>query len=275
MNRTDTTGSEHQTTPADRGEADTELRRTLKDEKLSALAKYKALVVGRPGLWALIKYELLNSIVRSWPGALGLFLRQKLYRRWLGRCGRGTVIGCNVTIRHPHRIYLGDNVIVDDHCVLDGKGDGEATLVVGDGAIIGRNTILSCKGGTMRIGERANISVNCTLISETQLKIGDRVLVAGHCYLIAGGNHGIERTDIPIVDQPIVQRGGIDIANDSWLGASVTVLDGVTVGPQTVVAAGAVVHRALPGYVIAGGVPAKVIRQRDGAGSATTNQTNM
>jgi acetyltransferase-like isoleucine patch superfamily enzyme len=244
--------------------ADTELRRLAKDREASALAKYRALAVGREGLWALLQYELMMCLVAPLPGALGLWLRQKLYRHWLGHLGGGAVIGRGVTIRHPHRVRIDDGSIIDDDVVLDGKGERNTTLHVHEGAIVGRNTILSCKGGQLTIGRQANISVNCTLISETQLTVGDKVLVAGHCYVIAGGNHGLDNIDAPILEQPLQQKGGVDVQRHSWLGAGAVVLDGVTVGHDAVVGAGAVVTRSVPAYTIAGGVPAKVMRDRRG-----------
>jgi len=243
-------------------DADSEVRRMMKDTEGSALKKYMALTVGRPSLLALAKYELLTGLLGSIPGALGLVLRQKFYKHMFLECGRKVVFGRNVTIRHPHRIKFGDNVIIDDNAVLDGKGESDVTLEIGSGSIIGRNSALSCKGGSIRLAGRVNISVNCTLLSETLLQIGENVLIAGHCYLVAGGNHGLDRVDIPILDQPLIEKGGIDIKEHCWLGANVTVLDGVTIGRDSTVAAGAVVTKPVAEYCIVGGVPAKLLRDR-------------
>ena len=57
-----------------------------------------------------------------------------------------------------------------------------------------------------------------------------------------------------------VERKGIEIGNNCWIGAKVTILDGVTIGEHCVIAAGAVVSKSVPAYSIVGGVPAKVIR---------------
>lgn len=238
----------------------------LKDRSASAVEKYSALNVGRPGWLALLAYEWHTAFLGSIPGAAGFFLRQKLSRGMWGSCGDGVVIGRNVTVRHPHRIHLGDRVVIDDNCVLDAKGGHDRAIVVGNDTIIGRNTVLSCKGGTIALSERVNISLNCTLISESALSIGTKVLMAGHGYVIAGGNHGLERTDIPILDQPLVQKGGVAIGDHAWLGANVTVLDGATVGRDATIAAGAVVTRPVPDFAIAGGVPARVLRQRVSSG---------
>jgi acetyltransferase-like isoleucine patch superfamily enzyme len=243
-------------------DADSEVRRMMKDTGGSALKKYMAFTVGKRSLFALIKYELIFGLFDAIPGALGLLLRQKLYRHMFASCGRKVVFGRNVTIRHPHRIKLGDNIIIDDNAVLDAKGEADVTIEIGSGSIVGRNSILSCKGGAIRLADRVNISVNCTLISETLLSIGENVLIAGHCYLIAGGNHGLDRTDIPILEQPLIEKGGIDIREHCWLGANVTVLDGVTIGRDSVAAAGSVVTKTVPEYHIVGGVPAKILRDR-------------
>lgn len=251
-------------------EAVTGLRKVLEDGEGSAFRKYCAINIGKPGWLTFIRYELLTGLLGSIPGAVGYLLRRLFYRFLFGRMGYGVIIGRNVTIRHPHRILLGDRVIIDDHAVLDAKGEHNRAIVLDDDVIIGRNTALICKDGVIHLSTRTNVSVNCTLISETELSIGPRVLIAGHCYLIAGGNHGIDRLDIAPIDQPRVEKGGIQIDQNVWLGAGVIVLDGVRIGRDTVVAAGAVVNRPLDAFIIAGGVPARVLRdRRDNSNSAS------
>ncbi|MEX0653270.1 MAG: acyltransferase [Phycisphaeraceae bacterium] len=243
---------------------DTELRRVLHDRDATPMQKYIALTVGdgpRSG-WRLARYELLTGLLGTLPGAAGLLLRQKLYRSLFAHVGRGVVIGRGVTLRHPHRIRLGDRVVIDDHCVLDAKGTHDQAITIGDDTFIGRNTVLSCKGGEIHVGANVNISGNCTFIAETRLTLGDKVLVAGHSYFIAGGNHSFSRTDIPICDQPYLQKGGLHIEPHCWIGAAATVLDGVRIGRDAIVAAGAVVNHDVPAFAIVGGVPAKLIRHR-------------
>ena len=243
----------------------TEFQSQLLDQGKSPLAKYADIAVGRRGLRALLGYDLACWLAAPMPGALGYFIRGKVYPRLLGQAGRGLVIGRNVCLRHPGRIRLGSGVVIDENCVLDAKGESDAGISIGDAVILSRNTIVSCKGGSIEIGDNTNISANCMLISETNLSIGSNVLVAGMCYLIAGGNHGIERTDIPIIAQPMVSKGGVRIEDNCWLGANVTVLDGVTIGRDSVIAAGSVVNRDIPDFAIAAGVPARVVRDRKNA----------
>ncbi len=116
----------------------------LFERGVSARQKYASLVVGRPGLGALIRYELTLLLSQSVPGALGLALRRTLYRGLLGACGRNVVFGQNVVLRHPHKIRIGDDVVIDDNCLLDAKGESNAGITIGNGVFVGRNTILSC-----------------------------------------------------------------------------------------------------------------------------------
>jgi acetyltransferase-like isoleucine patch superfamily enzyme len=243
-------------------EPDSEIRRLLKDDSLSSLAKYRWLTVGRDSNLALLHYEILMACLAGLRGAAGVYLRSRLYRGLFRSLGRNVVIGRNVTIRHPHRIEIGDGVVVDDNVVLDGKGDQPCTIRIGAGTIIGRNSMLICKGGTIDLSTHVNVSVNCTMISESSLSLGAKSLVGGHCYLCAGGNHGTDDLEIPIVDQPRASKGGIRIAEDCWLCAQAAVFDGVTVGPHSIVAAGAVVKDSVPPYRVYGGVPARELYDR-------------
>jgi virginiamycin A acetyltransferase len=87
------------------------------------------------------------------------------------------------------------------------------------------------------------------------------VLVAAGVHIPSGGRiHGDSETEGAFKDQPLV-RTCVRIGAGAWLGsASVVMAD---VGAGTIVAAGAVVTRPLPSRVVAGGVPARVIRERD------------
>ena len=146
----------------------------------SSRAKYSALVVGRPGLGALLKYELVVSLAQARAGALGLALRKLLYPMLLGSCGRNVVFGQNVVLRHPHKIHIGNNVVVDDHCLLDAKGETNRGIRIGDGVFIGRNTILSCKNGDIELADGANLGFNCEVFSASRVTIGKSVLMAAY-----------------------------------------------------------------------------------------------
>lgn len=238
----------------------TVIQQELFDEKKSKLQRYAALVVGKPGLLALAKYELIITATAWIPGALGLLLRSKLYPLLLGRCGRGVTFGTNVVLRHPHKIRIGDNVVVDDQCCLDAKGVDNTGITIGRGVFIGRNTILSCKNGDIEIDDEANIGFNAEIFSASRVRVGRKVLVAAYTYMV-GGDHLYDRIDIPVLDQGRTARG-IEVDDNAWLGTHVVVTDGSRVGKDCIIGAGSVVIGEIPDFHIGAGTPARVIRDR-------------
>jgi acetyltransferase-like isoleucine patch superfamily enzyme len=238
----------------------TVIQHELFNEKRSKADKYRELVVGQPGVWPLVRYELA-MVLASWvPGAAGLFLRSKLYPMVLGKVGRNVVFGVNVTLRHPHKISIGDNVVIDDQCCLDAKGTDNRGIVIGNGVFVGRNTILSCKNGDIIIEDHANIGFNCEIFSASRVRVGKSILMAAYTYLV-GGDHLYDRTDIPVLEQGRTTRG-IDVGDGVWLGTHVVVTDGSAIGRDAIVGAGAVVVGTIPEFAIATGIPAKVLRDR-------------
>jgi acetyltransferase-like isoleucine patch superfamily enzyme len=228
-------------------------QKELLSEKASLSAKYSSLVVGRKGPGKLLRFELINLLFSGVPGALGLALRKAFYPVLFQKVGKGVVFGRNIALRHPHKIVLGDNCVIDDNVVLDAKGEKNEGLRLGANVYIGRNTILSCKEGSIAIGDYTNIAANCSLLSETEITLGRYCFLAGHCFLVAGGNHSFSDLSRPIMFQPSASKGGIRLGDDVWLGAGVIVLDGASIGTGAVVGAGAVVTSPLPEYAVAVG----------------------
>jgi N-acetylglucosaminyl-diphospho-decaprenol L-rhamnosyltransferase len=117
-------------------------------------------------------------------------------------------------------------------------------------------------------GERITIGARSRVGARTHLWAGDhhgRITIGADCNIapfcvISASNYGIEK-GTPFLDQAKVEED-ITIGDDVWLGASVVIVAGVTIGSGTVVAAGSVVTRDLPPGVVAGGIPAKVLRER-------------
>ncbi len=236
------------------------IQQDLNDPKAGKIAKYQKLVIGKKGLWALFKYEFIIMLCSVMPGALGLFLRTKLYPKLLGSVGRNVIFGTNVTLRHPYKIKIGDNVVIDDNCLLDAKGGETSGITIDDGVFIGRNTIISCKDGTIKIGENSNIGFNCEVFSASRVVLGKNSLFAAYCYVV-GGQHKFDRTDVSVLEQDR-QSKGIIIEDNVWFGAGVKVMDGVRIGRDTVVGASALVRDNLPEYSVCVGIPAKVVKIR-------------
>ena len=226
----------------------------------SSRSKYAALVVGRPGLGPLLKYELIVMLAQSWPGALGLVIRKALYPMLLGSCGRNVVFGQHVVLRHPHKVHIGSNVVIDDNCLVDAKGESNSGIRIGDGVFIGRNTILSCKNGDIQLGDEANLGFNCEVFSASRVTIGKKVLMAAYSYVI-GGDHDFSDPSKSVLEQTRTSAG-VAIGDGVWMGAGAKILDGVTIGDGAVIGAGAVVRESVPAAAIAVGIPARIVGSR-------------
>ena len=233
----------------------------LFNSRQTAREKYAALVVGRAGWGALIHHEVVTLCSQHVPGALGLVLRKTLYPTLLGSCGRNVVFGQNVVLRHPHKIHIGDNVVIDDNCLVDAKGETNTGIAIGSGVFIGRNTILSCKNGDIHVEDGANIGFNCELFSASRVRIGRNTLLAAYCYVI-GGDHDFSDPAVAVLDQGR-RSAGVDVGEGAWLGAGAKVLDGVIIGSRAVIGAGAVVRESVPDGAIAVGIPARIVGQRE------------
>jgi acetyltransferase-like isoleucine patch superfamily enzyme len=227
---------------------------------LTARQKYAQLVIGKPDLGSLVTYELIVTFTQSMPGALGLALRKALYPALLGSCGRNVVFGQNVVLRHPHKIHIADNVVIDDNCLLDAKGETNAGIRIGRGVFVGRNTILSCKNGDIELADGANIGFNCEIFSASRVRIGAGTLLAAYAYVI-GGDHDFSDPSKSILEQDRTSDGVL-IGDGAWIGAGAKVFDGVAIGDKAIVGAGAVVTRDVPAQAVAVGIPAKVVSNR-------------
>jgi acetyltransferase-like isoleucine patch superfamily enzyme len=240
----------------------TDFQSQLTTTAKSPLAKYMDMQIGVRSWWVLIKYEFVMMLCNARSGALGYLLRKMFYPMVFGRIGKNVTFGRNITIRHPHKIKIGDNCIIDENCVLDAKGDDPLGIELGSNCVLSRNNILSCKGGHIKLGDGTNIAQNSLVHSEVAVEMGKNTLVASYVYFVGGGNHDFSRTDVPVIQQPSLSRGGILIDDNCWFGAGVIVLDGSKIGRDCVIGAGAIVNSDLPPYSLAVGTPARVLRNR-------------
>lgn len=109
-------------------------------------------------------------------------------------------------------------------------------------------------GKNIIIGKNVFINSGCHFQDQGGIVIGDNTLI-GHNVVIATLNHNIA----PDKRASLIPAS-IIIGNNVWIGSNATILPGVTIGDNSVIAAGAVVTKAVPSDVIVGGVPAKIIR---------------
>jgi acetyltransferase-like isoleucine patch superfamily enzyme len=246
------------------------VREQIADGSSSPLQRYRRLVLGSTSLGFLLRFELTVLLAGGLPGALGLQMRQLLYPPLLGRVGRGTLFGRGLVLRHPEKIRLGSHVIVDDGCVLDARGEANDGITLGDEVMLGRNVVLNCKEGDLRLGDRVDVGAYSILqaVGSSGVSVGSNVMMGPYVHLVGGSHYRFDRTDVPLSQQGLDLRGGVRIEDNVWLGSKVTVLDGVTIGRDAIVGAGAVVTKDIPPFAVAAGNPARVIRVREHSGGA-------
>jgi acetyltransferase-like isoleucine patch superfamily enzyme len=134
-------------------------------------------------------------------------------------------------------------------------------IAIGSNNEILHGCLLMAYGGTITIGDNCSINPYTVLYGHGNgLSIGNNVLIAAHCVIVPA-NHIYQRTDIPINMQDVESKGVI-IEDDVWIAAGCQVLDGVTIGKGSIVAAGSVVNKSVEPYSIVGGVPAKLLKKR-------------
>ena len=109
-------------------------------------------------------------------------------------------------------------------------------------------------GKNIKLGKNVFINAGCCFQDQGGIELGDGCLI-GHQVVIATLNH----------DMCPERRGGmlpkkVVLGKNVWVGAHATILPGVTIGDNAVIAAGAVVTKDVPANAVVGGVPAKVLK---------------
>jgi acetyltransferase-like isoleucine patch superfamily enzyme len=145
---------------------------------------------------------------------------------------------------------------------------GLARLEIGAGTVIQSNTTLHCGAmdwcdgrGAIVIGTNVFIGHASVLYGAGSIMIGDDVLISPGV-VIASHQHSHESSGIPMRLQP-TRFGAVNIASNVWIGASATILPGVTIGEGAIVGAGAVVTHDVAPFELVVGIPAAPRPQRN------------
>ncbi len=109
-------------------------------------------------------------------------------------------------------------------------------------------------GKNTRIGKNVFINFDCVFLDLGGITIEDGVMLAPKVSLLSEGH------PIAVDDRQTLTTGSIHIKRTAWIGAQATILQGVTIGENAVVAAGSVVTKDVPANTVVGGIPAKIIK---------------
>jgi carbonic anhydrase/acetyltransferase-like protein (isoleucine patch superfamily) len=201
--------------------------------------------------------------------------RPFLYRQYVGRAIqllRGLVTlrrklfrGSSVTILYKRNLYAGPLSTIGSGCIIDASGSRGVKL--GRGAKIGRRSIvtttsqLSKRGVGLTIGDYSGIGDYAHIGCSGGVTIGSDV-IAGPYVTFHSQEHVTDDLNRTIRSQG-TRETEIIVDDNVWIGARATLLAGTHLRTGTVVAAGSVVRGQFPPNCVIGGVPAKILKQRE------------
>jgi acetyltransferase-like isoleucine patch superfamily enzyme len=181
---------------------------------------------------------------------------------------RGLVfVGPHVAFRNRSHIRAGRNLVVEAYAEVQGLSrDG---VSFGDNVVVGRFAMIRPSGYYGRehgvglvVGDRSNIGPAAYIGCSGGIRIGCDVLMAPNVQIYSE-THVHRDASVPIREQGVAWAPTV-IEDDCWIASGAIILGGVTVGRGSIVAAGAVVADDVPAGSIVAGVPARVVRRRQG-----------
>lgn len=110
-------------------------------------------------------------------------------------------------------------------------------------------------GRFTKIGKEVFINHGCSFLDLGGITIEDKVLIGPQVKLVTENHPLNPEVRTGLIPQPILIR------KNAWIGAGATILPGVTIGENAVVAAGAVVNKDVPNNTVVGGIPAKILKE--------------
>jgi acetyltransferase-like isoleucine patch superfamily enzyme len=168
-------------------------------------------------------------------------------------------IHASVVIDVEGKLVLPKTTIIEPGCVL--YGGPAAELRFGEQNTIYPGCTFRVDRGFIVTGSRVSFGPNCAIYEpRAGLTIGDDTLIAGGV-MICGVQHGFERTDMPMRDQP-TRELPVTIGSDVWIGMGAILLPGAEIGDGCVIGAGSVVTGRVPPRTIGKGVPFRGERER-------------
>ena len=163
---------------------------------------------------------------------------------------------------------LGNGSRIIYPCML--WGGGSKHIYVGEGSTIQGNCILGCwvKYGNQTFSPSIEIGNNCNIGGYThitainKITIGNGLLTGRYVYIGDNSHGGLswEESDVLPIRRELQSKGVVVIGDNVWIGDKATILAGVHIGNNVIVAANSVVTHDIPSNCIAAGIPAKVIK---------------
>lgn len=163
--------------------------------------------------------------------------------------GKNCCLEISGDVKIGKRVYIGDQV-----SLIVEKG---ASLHIADHSFIGESCYIKCFGGHIEIGRDVSINSKSFINGCGGVTIGDNTRIGTQSIIIAS-NHKFDDPDVLVKDA--ITKQGVQLGENIWLGARVTVLDGVQIANDTVIGACSLVTKPLTESGVYVGVPVKKIK---------------
>lgn len=188
------------------------------------------------------------------------------FKRFFFKEVKGLVfIGKNTTIMNKNKIVLGKNVKFEKNCEVQGMSTNG--IILGDNVTIGNSVMIRPSsyygvevGEGIKIGNNSSIGPMGYVGCAGFIEIGNNVMIGPRVSLFAE-NHIFKDINISIKEQG-VNRRGIKIEDNCWIGSGVIILDGVTIGTGSIIGAGTIVTKDIPAYSKVFDLKDKLIKNR-------------
>ncbi len=184
--------------------------------------------------------ELLKLYQRCAMGldSASFTMRRILWRALCKDFGHGNTIGAGVLFLHIETFKIGKGVFVGNQAYIQGRFDGK--VVIGDHSWIGPQAYLDARD--LRIGRYVGWGPGAKALGSTHIGVP---------------------LDVPIIQTSLkVER--VVIEDEADIGLNAVIMPGVTVGKGAIVGAGSVVTHDVAPYAVVAGVPARLLRWREG-----------
>lgn len=192
-----------------------------------------------------------------------------------------------IRLRKPRLFYLGAhtkfvsayNLRLEGRVSIGARSyietSAQEPVVFHDGVTLRENAWVQCRSGMNVPGAGLELHKSVYIGPNAVIGVGGKIVIGAGTQIGAGVSFAAESHEAHdgSYTSGAVARKGIRVGKGCWFGNNVTVLDGVEIGDNTVVGAGAVVTRALPPNCIAVGAPARVVRHFADAGEGDAHDT--